>query len=500
MDKYYGIFEKINKYNVENIIEETNYMLFKEALMIKDSSFNANKTYYDLIINNIDRAYKSLNNNKKILLAGEVQSGKTENIIGFLSKAMDNEWDIIICMGGTTKTLLNQFLDRFENNKYKSKFSVYSSVTSETPIHHELAHKKKMLFNILKGQEYIKIIYQKILELGDENINILIVDDECDFMTLPTGKNNTLTYDSFKNLMLFQNCKYVGITATPYANILNNFSDSIYPDEIINLCSTNRYTGLSFFKDNKAIKILENKSWKNEKHLQSALQIFVNDCFIKMAYLDKNGIIESQHLINIDLKTKGQNKIFARVNDHIKILIEEVLNKNEILFNDYIKKYNISFHDLYLFTKKVQSNEKIIISTLNSKTDSIKLINNSKEKHSFYIGGVLLSRGITYENLYSELMLNIRNVTNVNKQPIDIFLQRSRWFGYRSKNIFANITQIQLMDIYISTEVSYIIDECYKVNKYFYSMLETELSVNEIKENLKNLKNELEYVKYSDKE
>ncbi|MEG1009831.1 MAG: Z1 domain-containing protein [Clostridia bacterium] len=67
--------------------------------------------------------------------------------------------------------------------------------------------------------------------------------------------------------------------------------------------------------------------------------------------------------------------------------------------------------------------------TLNGKAESGK--GNFLEKtfnHEIIIGGVMLSRGVTFENLITELIVN-----DVETVYVDTLLQRCRWFGYRNK-------------------------------------------------------------------
>ena len=51
---------------------------------------------------------------KKMLLVGQVQSGKTNVIVGASALAMDNDYDIVIVFGGVNQLLLSQTFERLK--------------------------------------------------------------------------------------------------------------------------------------------------------------------------------------------------------------------------------------------------------------------------------------------------------------------------------------------------------------------------------------------------
>jgi len=76
-------------------------------------------------------------------------------------------------------------------------------------------------------------------------------------------------------------------------------------------------------------------------------------------------------------------------------------------------------------------------------------------KRLFYLGGDLLQRGVTFENLITTYFTRWAKMGG----NMDTNLQRARWFGYRSK-------YIDLCKIFTTKEISveFYTNKCYAID------------------------------------
>lgn len=194
------------------------------------------------------------------LIIGDVQSGKTINYSGIICKAVDAGFRIVILMTGTTNDLRSQTQIRLDESflgidtraaakggrrvllgagKYnpipspiaftsvEKDFSV-SAVRQMTTSLSRDSNDKPMLFVIKKNVSVLKNLLEWMEssgKYGDHKIDnsVLVIDDEADYASINTkevGADRSRTnYLIEKILNMFRFSSYVGFTATPYANI-----------------------------------------------------------------------------------------------------------------------------------------------------------------------------------------------------------------------------------------------------------------------------------------
>jgi hypothetical protein len=111
-------------------------------------------------------------------------------------------------------------------------------------------------------------------------------------------------------------------------------------------------------------------------------------------------------------------------------------------------------------------------------------MNNSewnKTGNSIIIGGHLVSRGYTFEKLYTTVMFNEPK----EKNAADTLLQRARWFGYRNEII-------NDLSVYISEKTLHSFEECLDLQTLFYRMVEQKCDINLIAQHINDSK--FEYI------
>ncbi|WP_298417802.1 Z1 domain-containing protein [uncultured Kordia sp.] len=202
------------------------------------------------------------------MVVGHVQSGKTSNYVGLINKATDAGYKLIIVIAGTISSLRRQTQERIDSGyigrnsslylrnkgenrikgvgKYKVKTDIYPLTSSyylkgdegdfstkqlhnsnipigKNPVVFVIKKNKTILENLidwLSHNEDIKTIEgrKKLM-----NIPALIIDDESDYASVNTTKdiNEVKTINKLIRVLLnlFDQNTFIGYTATPYANL-----------------------------------------------------------------------------------------------------------------------------------------------------------------------------------------------------------------------------------------------------------------------------------------
>lgn len=443
---------------------------------------------------------------RKGLIVGDVQSGKTANYVGLMNLATDAKYKLIIVLTGTTNTLREQTQIRIEEglgirnlsrgvstipNADYSKFinPVYltsreqdftidsqrnfqvSLESTNTPI--VIVTKKNVtaLKNIIGWlNEYSKNKVDNMI-----NSSLLLIDDEADFASVNTRKeddNPTAINSRIRDILnLFTKSSYIGFTATPYANIFINpatedemFGQDLFPkDYIYVLGESSEYVGVqSIFSDDEEEAVnrnmlitlseeevetylpLKHKKEHDFQRLAPSMIDAINLFLISNVIRDLRGDVSSHRsmLINASRFIKLHEKIKTVVTEYVdeikknvrlygKLSMNEALKKPIItsLKSSYEKYYN-DIEDGYSFDKILSNmNDSIFnvkVAIVNGKNKEVDYLLNEREgERVIVIGGFALSRGLTLEGLTISYYWR-------NSVMYDSLLQMGRWFGYRN--------------------------------------------------------------------
>lgn len=200
----------------------------------------------------------------KGLVIGNVQSGKTANMAALMAMAADWKWNMFIVLSGTIENLRQQTYKRLYNDlnfvgnlnwygiKNPSKSSDIKDKTQN--LHFEDNANNRHFTVCLKNSSRLKKLIEWIQDDPNKQkqMKVLVIDDEADQAGI-----NTKDMKKFKdersainklivNLVEGKDCdgnnkksyykamNYVGYTATPYANFLNEAErESLYPKDFI---------------------------------------------------------------------------------------------------------------------------------------------------------------------------------------------------------------------------------------------------------------------------
>lgn len=229
---------------------------------------------------------------KRGMVVGQVQSGKTANYTGLICKAADAGFKMIIVLAGIHKNLRSQTQLRLDegflgfDTQYQRAFqsnNLWIGVGEQRSNRHLIAHSltssldngdfnagaaNALALNFYTNDPIIAVVKKNAHVLnrleqwlaaqstetsnGDKIIKskpLLIIDDEADNASINTKRdelNPTRINGQIRNLLrLFQKSAYVGYTATPFANIFIPLNeDNLFPrDFITNIPAPTNYVG-----------------------------------------------------------------------------------------------------------------------------------------------------------------------------------------------------------------------------------------------------------------
>lgn len=227
---------------------------------------------------------------KKGLVVGQVQSGKTANYTGLICKAADAGFNFIVVLAGILNNLRSQTQSRIDegflgfDTQYERAYNInnttkigvglipgfdsaiansYTTSLDSGDFNKKSANTAGFNFNapqpiilvIKKNASVLKRLNTWLkAQAGEEhtitNKSLLLIDDEADNASINTKKDNNLDPTAINKgiralIGLFNRSAYVGYTATPFANIFiaQDETDLFPRDFIINLPAPTNYIG-----------------------------------------------------------------------------------------------------------------------------------------------------------------------------------------------------------------------------------------------------------------
>ena len=385
---------------------------------------------------------------KSFVVYGEPQSGKTEFMIALVCKLLDiGHKTIFIVMNDNTE-LEQQNFDRFHaaqelNPTPMRDFELASHSASELRIDHP-----RVIF-CRKNSKNL----QKLVTLCRFMKNRVLIDDEADFATpnAKINKNEVTAINKYVGelgkLAQPDGGIYIGVTATPARLDLNN----TYKNNSLKwvfLDSHENYKGRDFFfpfsqaerekSDYQLVRLPDDTD--DPKLLRDAVFRFM----LRVAVLNlRPGSETTAYSMLIHTAGKAHdhevdqqalNRILGSLKDHNSTKFEQYLEELISVARYLIKLHRLDYSELELamfVVKNIGRNEVLVI---NHKNDSknVQRAGQPKSLFTFAIGGNIVSRGLTFENLLSFYFS--RSVTGRLQQ--NTYIQRARMFGNRPYSKF----------------------------------------------------------------
>lgn len=448
------------------------------------------------------------------LVLGDVQSGKTANYTAISNKAADTGYRIIIVLAGMMENLRQQtqsrldaefsgrkseyYLDPKAEQEIKNlpvgvgrygvekRIAAFTSVSKDfdsnvlksndlnlqsvsDPVVLVVKKNKRILNNLIKW-----LSNSKDTSTGKIMLPMLLIDDEADNASVNTRSedDNPAAINACIRKLLndFYQASYLGITATPFANIFINpeteddmVGDDLFPrDFIYSLAPPSNYIGADkiFGETSEFTDVLiplrrdemdlffpfTHKKTLDVDALPPSLYEAMAYFLLFNAVRDLRGDITDHRsmMIHVSRFTDVQNKIAEAVNEWLVQVKSDVLNYAALpeeqrekisslrsLYKVWVK------HDLErisgtnwdtICTKWLnRAIAPIAVRAVNQKTGATSLdYFNHKDDglRVIAVGGNSLSRGLTLEGLAVSYFYR-------KSQMYDTLLQMGRWFGYR---------------------------------------------------------------------
>lgn len=445
------------------------------------------------------------------LIIGDVQSGKTANYIAVMNKAADVGFKVIILLTGTVESLRRQTQERVDEGfigrsskaylqrdsktirkgvglkdaiRFATGFTTESSdfktatVRSMNASLHNMSS-EPVVFVLKKNARTLENL---INWLEDYNLNnngcidlpLLLIDDEADNASINTRSDNdptTINKHIRKLLGLFKASSYIGVTATPFANIFilpekteDMVNDDLFPADYIYSLDppTNYIGGNEVFGDNAVyseslVKINDGEAFFPYGHkqdidipclpdsLHDALRYFL----LANVVHDIKGDTSAHRsmLVNVSRFVKVQNRISELIDQWRYETIRDIknycmLSKREACKNSTMAQLMEDWYNpdypfysmLNIEWEEIRKNcllsavSPVEVRTINEKSNTKMLdyaLYNENGLRVIAVGGLSLSRGLTLEGLTVSYF-------HRNSQMYDTLMQMGRWFGYRS--------------------------------------------------------------------
>jgi hypothetical protein len=452
------------------------------------------------------------------LVLGDVQSGKTANYTAICNKAADTGYRVIIVLAGMMENLRQQtqerldaefsgrkseyFLDptkkeirnepvgvgRYGTNKRIASFTSVvkdfdinilksndlSLLSVSDPVVFVVKKNKSILNNLIRWLRNNNAAAGQKIELP-----MLLIDDEADNASVNTKKEDedpTAINEAVRTLLaLFRQASYLGITATPYANIFINpdttddmRGDDLFPrDFIYSLAPPSNYIGADSifgveapFRD--ALEELHQQEMIaffpfNHKKGHPVIELPPTMKEAMAYFLLINGVRDVRGdykahrsmMIHVSRFTDVQNQIRDLANAWILQMRSDLQNYSRLPETESSKIAGIAYlkavWDKHLLSEKAGAPDNpmlwnkflseylfkavapIDVRAVNQESGATSLdyFNHRDDGlRVIAVGGNSLSRGLTLEGLCVSYFYR-------KSQMYDTLLQMGRWFGYR---------------------------------------------------------------------
>ncbi len=369
------------------------------------------------------------------VIYGEPQSGKTEMMICLTASLLDKGRRFILHLLNDSVDLLGQNLGRFQKSGLAPAAKNFTDILDPTI---RVKGQTHVIFCKKNGKDLQNLI-NKVGTLED----IVVIDDEADFAS-PNAKVNKKEKTKINALitqLLGKQGDYIGVTATPARLDLNNTFDN--DNKLwVDFPPHSRYTGQDHFFPLEALKgkkedlpfrlTLLPSEHDSPKYGRRAFLGFL----VTVAHLNT---YENPDEVNYSMLIHTSGKKVDHKADWgwLHGLIDGLTDSNSKAFEGLVKEtWTIAaewFGTLQadvLVTYILTNISRHAIFVLNSDRDFVQnglSATNPSALFTLIIGGNIVSRGVTFDNLLS--MFFTRDVQHKLQQ--DTYIQRARMFGSR---------------------------------------------------------------------
>lgn len=399
------------------------------------------------------------------LILGNVQSGKTGQLLGLISKLADNGFEIFILLTTDNVYLQKQTAERTAASL--GTFHVYGENDDLPFLTNKLS---KPLVIVLKKNTNILRKWRNLLSSSDYCTGrpLVIIDDEADAASLNTLINKDRISTINKHLSAIKDLSasslYIEVTATPQAILLQSNVSGWQPSFVYYFKPGNEYIGGDFIysqpkpycialTDEDELSTIKNGDGYIPEGLKTALLTFLIVC----GHYSIKGDNTCNFLVHPSVRIADHFTFSTVLGEHLNEFLIAVTDDNgsfikpqlAIIWNDLkTTKPDIeSFEDIYDAIVNLLENELIRVMMLNSKSDILVDYQNG---YNIIVGGNSLGRGVTFPKL--QIVYYCRKA----KTPqADTFWQHARVFGYdRDRGLLRIFLPPSLYNLFSELNVS----------------------------------------------
>ena len=392
-------------------------------------------------------AQTELKKAQNVLLLGNVQSGKTAQVLGVLSAlADDGDHKIFLYLTTDSVDLQQQTVKRAKASL--DKFIVLSEDDD------------KSFTQVMKANNPILVVIKKNARVlkrwrnlfkSQENLKgypLVIVDDEADAASLNTNANkhnkDASTINKLLNEIKNSCCQslFIQLTATPQSLLLQHFESNWQPDFVHFFEPGEKYIGGNFvFSDppsyifraiDSELDEIKDDSGDIPDGVKQALQSFLITC----AEFDLYNKTNCNFALHPSYKIQDHKAFADKIKSYLNDLVQAV-NNDENFAESFKESYQDlqqtkpdihHFEEIYEKLTELLQEKRINVVVLNSKTETDF---DLEKGFNIIIGGNVIGRGLTIPKLQTVYY------SRTSKKPnADTFWQHSRIFGYdRDKSL-----------------------------------------------------------------
>ena len=455
---------------------------------------------------------------KPLMMLGKIQSGKTRSFIGVTALAFDNGYDLAIILTKNSNALARQTVARMQQEFTAFKDDDIVDIFDIMCIPQELSRfelDKKLIIVVKKEKNNLPkmIDFIEKYSLGSQK-KCLIIDDEADFCSIGFEINKeTDEYDlrtiasQINSLREHITCKFIQVTATPYALYLQpetielKHDDKIVPikpADTVLVPYGDKYIGGDYYFDtdknplNKflfyaineeeltIIKSQDRRKFKTEtvltnKRVEGLRTAIINFIVAGCIRIIQNGgqprgkQNKFSFIIHTEIAKAAHQNQENIINELFEQIQDEVTGNTELIqcyvreSYDGFKKSILSYTEKYpeegfvvpdyakvkeYFYRAIEE-EWVCKSIVNSEIDINTMLDDEgqlklRNPLNIFIGGQILDRGITIANL-----IGFYYGRSPKKMQQDSVLQHARMYGYRKLKDLAVTKFYTTPDLYL---------------------------------------------------
>ncbi len=401
------------------------------------------------------------------LLYGRVQSGKTLAMMTFSALALDNGFRVVIVLTTNFLKLVRQTAERFEAIEgplVRASTSIETWADDVENVRSQMGP-RGVVFICAKDPKHLMTLVKFLNDAGASRYPAVILDDEADQATPDTSTSarsrgahppsSTVHRRTVRNEVepeqsvreAVPNNVFVQVTATPYALLLQNVGDPLRPSFTCLLEPGEGYTGgEAFFSPERVEGPTPPIVFVEETESQ---QLLASDevaplgleraiaCFLLSAAAQnvlERPRVGQNFLCHTSMKMTEHRRVAGIIRRAVNKVVTELpgvvsgAGESAIRFVEAHRELAKTVRDLppleALVADLIVRLPRRNIFEINSNSD----VETYPRAINFLVGGNILGRGITIENLLVTYYLRAAKISQM-----DTVLQHARMFGYRSK-------------------------------------------------------------------